>query len=45
MESEYKKLLELSKEELHQKSNQIYKKFYSRFTLKNAMKRVLQKTI
>ena len=45
MESEYKKLLELSNEELHQKSNQIYKKFYSRFTLKNAMKRVLQKTI
>jgi hypothetical protein len=45
MESEYKKLLELSNEDLHQKSNQIYKKFYSRFTLKNAMKRVLQKTI
>ena len=45
MESEYKKLLELSNEELHQKSNQIYKKFYSRFTLKNAMNRVLQKTI
>ena len=33
MESEYKKLLELSNERLHQKSNEIYEKFYSRFTL------------
>ena len=45
IELEYKKLLELSNLELHKLSNQIYKKFYSRFSIKNAMKIVSQKIV